>query len=141
MPGFHARLDYPSYELGFEVEVKLYDDGSITAYIPENSIYENAENKKIGNIYLFPLLGNTKLGEVDGYMFVPDGNGALIYLDDKEGRFASGYVQKVYGSDVGVGESYVLSLLWSQYETHNDPEQILAPVYGMVQLTVWDIWQ
>ncbi len=133
--GFHARLDYPSYELGFEVEVKLYDDGSITAYIPENSIYENAENKKIGNIYLFPLLGNTKLGEVDGYMFVPDGNGALIYLDDKEGRFDSGYVQKVYGSDVGVGESYVLSLLWSQYETHNDPEQILAPVYGMVHTT------
>ena len=133
--GFHASLDYPSYELGFEVEVKLYDDGSITAYIPENSIYENAENKKIGNIYLFPLLGNTKLGEVDGYMFVPDGNGALIYLDDKEGRFDSGYVQKVYSSDVGVGESYVLSLLWSKYETHNDPEQILAPVYGMVHTT------
>ena len=41
----------------------------------------------------------------------------------------------MYGSDVGVGESYVLSLLWSQYETHNDPEQILAPVYGMVHTT------
>lgn len=130
--GFHAKLDYPAQELGFEVEVKLYDDGSITASIPESSIYENAENKKIGNIYLFPLLGNSRLGEVDGYMFVPDGNGALIYLDDKEGRFDSGYVQKVYGTDVGVGESYVLSLLWSRYETHNDAETILAPVYGMV---------
>lgn len=130
--GFHASVDYPAYDLGFEVEVKLYDDGSITAYIPESSIYEKAENKKIGNIYLFPLLGNTRLGEVDGYMFVPDGNGALIYLDDKEGRFDSGYVQKVYSSDVGVGESYVLSLLWDELETHNDAEQILAPVYGMV---------
>ena len=130
--GFHAKLDYPTQELGFEVEVKLYDDGSITASIPESSIYENAENKKIGNIYLFPLLGNSRLGEVDGYMFIPDGNGALIYLDDKEGRFDSGYVQKVYGTDIGVGESYVLSLLWSRYETHNDAETILAPVYGMV---------
>lgn len=130
--GFHAKLDYPAQELGFEVEVKLYDDGSITASIPESSIYENAENKKIGNIYLFPLLGNSRLGEVDGYMFIPDGNGALIYLDDKEGRFDSGYVQKVYGTDVGVGESYVLSLLWNRYETHNDAETILAPVYGMV---------
>jgi hypothetical protein len=130
--GFHAKLDYGSYDLGFEVEVKLYDDGSITATIPESSIYENNEKEKIGNIYLFPLLGNSRLGETDGYMFVPDGNGALIYLDDKEGRFDSGYVQKVYGSDVGVGESYVLSLLWSKYETHNDAETILAPVYGMV---------
>lgn len=130
--GFHAKLDYTAQELGFEVEVKLYDDGSITACIPESSIYENAENKKIGNIYIFPLLGNSRLGETDGYMFVPDGNGALIYLDDKEGRFDSGYVQKVYGTDVGVGESYVLSLLWSRYETHNDAEMILAPVYGMV---------
>lgn len=130
--GFHAKVDYPSLELGFEMEVKLYDDGSITASIPESSIYENASNKKIGNIYLFPMLGNTRLGEVEGYMFVPDGNGALIYLDDKEGRFDSGYVQKVYGSDIGVGESYVLSLLWEKYETHNDPETIMAPVYGMV---------
>lgn len=130
--GFYAKLDYPTQELGFAVEVKLYDDGSITACIPESSIYENADNKKIGNIYLFPLLGNSRLGEKDGYMFVPDGNGALIYLDDKDGRFDSGYVQKVYGPDIGVGESYVLSLLWGSYETHNDAEMILAPVYGMV---------
>lgn len=130
--GFHAKLDYPAQELGFEAEVKLYDDGSITACIPESSIYENADNKKIGNIYVFPLLGSSRLGEKEGYMFVPDGNGALIYLDEKDGRFDSGYVQKVYGSDIGVGESYVLSLLWGRYETHNDAEMILAPVYGMV---------
>lgn len=130
--GFRAKLDYPTQELGFEAEVKLYDDGSITACIPESSIYENADNKKIGNIYVFPLLGSSRLDEKEGYMFVPDGNGALIYLDDKDGRFDSGYVQKVYGSDIGVGESYVLSLLWDRYETHNDAEMILAPVYGMV---------
>ena len=130
--GFRAKLDYPTQELGFEAEVKLYDDGSITACIPESSIYENADNKKIGNIYVFPLLGSSRLGEKEGYMFVPDGNGALNYLDDKDGRFDSGYVQKVYGSDIGVGESYVLSLLWDSYETHNDAEMILAPVYGMV---------
>ena len=82
--GFRAKLDYPTQELGFEAEVKLYDDGSITACIPESSIYENADNKKIGNIYVFPLLGSSRLGEKEGYMFVPDGNGALFYLDDKD---------------------------------------------------------
>lgn len=130
--GFVAKIDYPSYEFGFELEVLLYDDGSITAYIPESSIYENSEKIKIGNIFVFPMLGNTCLDEKEGYMFIPDGNGALIYLDDKEGKFDSGYTQKVYGSDVGIGESYVLSLLWDKYETHNDSENVLAPIFGMV---------
>lgn len=130
--GFKASIHYPTYDFGFHVEVLLYDDGSITATIPEETIYENCETKRIGNIYLFPLLGESYLAEKDGYMFIPDGNGALIYLDDKEGRFSSGYVQKVYGSDVGVGESYVLSLLWDEYETHNEAENIMVPIFGMV---------
>lgn len=130
--GFKAKIDYPTYEFGFELEVLLYDDGSITAYIPESSIYENSEKIKIGNIFVFPMLGNSCLDEKEGYMFIPDGNGALIYLDDKEGKFDSGYTQKVYGSDIGIGESYVLSLLWDKYETHNDSESVLAPIYGMV---------
>ncbi len=130
--GFTASIDYTQYELGFDVTVLLYDDGSIEATIPESSIYENSETNKIGNIYLFPMLGNTKLGEMEGYMLVPDGNGALIYLDDKEGKYSAAYTQKVYGTDVGITEPYVLSLFWKKYETVNDPEYILAPVYGMV---------
>lgn len=130
--GFTASIDYTQYELGFDVTVLLYDDGSIEATIPESSIYENSDTNKIGNIYLFPMLGNTKLGEMDGYMLVPDGNGALIYLNDKEGKYSAAYTQKVYGTDVGITEPYVLSLFWKKYETINDPEYILAPVYGMV---------
>lgn len=130
--GFTASIDYTQYELGFDLTVLLYDDGSIEATIPESSIYENSETNRIGNIYLFPMLGNTKLGEMNGYMLVPDGNGALIYLNDKEGKYSAAYTQKVYGTDVGITEPYVLSLFWSKYETINDPEYILAPVYGMV---------
>ena len=130
--GFTASIDYTQYELGFDVTVILYDDGSIEVTIPESSIYENSETNKIGNIYLFPMLGNTKLGEMGGYMLVPDGNGALIYLDDKEGKYSAAYTQKVYGTDIGITEPYVLSLFWKKYETVNDPEYILAPVYGMV---------
>ena len=59
--GFTASIDYTQYELGFDVTVLLYDDGSIEATIPESSIYENSDTNKIGNIYLFPMLGNTKL--------------------------------------------------------------------------------
>ncbi len=130
--GFTAKIDYPQYELGFSLTVLLYDDGSIEATIPESSIYEESDVNKIGNIYVFPMLGRTRLGEMDGYMIVPDGNGALINLNDKEGRFASPYSQRVFGNDVGISESYVLSLFWGKYETINESEYILAPVYGMV---------
>lgn len=130
--GFKAQVDYPKYQFGFEFEVLLYDDGSFTAEILESSIYENSEKQKIGNLYIFPLLGNTYLGEREGYMLIPDGNGALIYLEDKEGRFSAGYSERVYGADIGIGESYVLSLFWDKYETHNDAEKILAPIFGMV---------
>lgn len=130
--GFTASIDYTQYELGFDLTVLLYDDGSIEATIPESSIYENSDTNKIGNIYLFPMLGNTRLGEMDGYMLVPDGNGALIYLDDKEGKYSAAYTQKVFGTDIGITEPYVLSLFWGEYETINDPEYVLAPVYGMV---------
>ncbi len=130
--GFTAKIDYTKYELGFELTVLMYDDGSIEATIPENSIYENSETNKIGSIYVYPMLGRTKLGEMDGYMLLPDGNGALIYLNDKEGRYSSAYSQRVYGGDIGITESFVLSLFWDKYETINEAETILAPVYGMV---------
>lgn len=130
--GFTAAIDYSQYQLGFKVTVLLYDDGSIEVTIPEDSIYEDAENNKIGGIYVYPMLGHTRLDEKDGYMLIPDGNGAVIYLNDKEGRYSSAYTQRVYGSDIGITESYVLSLFWSKYETINDAEYVLAPIYGMV---------
>jgi len=130
--GFYAVIEYESYEIKLEVEVLLLEDGSFTVSIPQEKIVEANEKYRIGNIYIYPFLGHTRLGEREGYMFIPDGNGALIYLDDKEGRFSAGYSQKVYGNDVGVEESYVLSLFWDEYMTVNDAEKILAPVYGMV---------
>ena len=61
-------------------------------------------------------------------MFIPDGNGALIYLDDKDGRYASGYSQMIYGADAGFTESTTETLLWGRYQTVNESEKVLAPV-------------
>lgn len=130
--GFVADVTYPTQKISLQLQVTLNEDGSFTAKIPDDSIVEESENSKIGNIYVYPFLGYTYLGEREGYMLVPDGNGALIHLEDKEGRFSMAYSQKVYGSDVGIDTSYVLSLFWDHYQTVNDSENIMAPVYGMV---------
>ncbi|MCM1224671.1 MAG: DUF5696 domain-containing protein, partial [Lachnospiraceae bacterium] len=76
--GFTAKLDYPAYELGFEMSVLLYDENFIDVIIPDDSIYENSEKNKIGNIYIYPMMGSSYLDKAEGYMLLPDGNGALI---------------------------------------------------------------
>ena len=35
-------------------------------------------NIKIADIYVMPFLGATHLADTPGYMFIPDGTGALI---------------------------------------------------------------
>lgn len=129
--GFSAFVDLTKYQISFVLNVTLTDDG-IEVEIPGDSIVENQEKVTIGNIYVYPFLGYTYSAERDGYMFVPDGNGALIYLEDNDGRFTSPLTLKVWGDNAGVDESYVLSLFWEEYQTVNDAEPVLAPVFGMV---------
>lgn len=129
--GFTANVTLNKYQISFQLIMTLKGD-SISVQIPSESIKEEQENVKIGSIFVYPFLGHTYASERDGYMLVPDGNGALIYLDDKDGRFGSPLTLKVWGENAGVDESYVLSLFWDQFQSVNDAEPVLAPVYGMV---------
>ncbi|SFS05216.1 DUF5696 domain-containing protein [Anaeromicropila populeti] len=129
--GFLAEISYEKYGFSLEVKGTLTEKG-FTVTIPDSSIKETSEQYKIGNIYVYPFMGNTYLGERQGYMFIPDGNGALIYLEDNEGKYSSGFSQKVYGENIGFDESYVLSLFWDKFQTVNNSEYIMAPVFGMV---------
>lgn len=128
--GFSAELYWNTYKLGFTLEVSLTEEG-LTARIPDTSIREDGDNYQIGTIAMYPYMGNSYLDDKEGYLFIPDGNGALIYLDDKEGRFNSGYSSMIYGGDVGFDELTVESLLWGRYNMITDAEQVIAPVYGI----------
>ena len=128
--GFSAQIYFNTYKLGVTLEVSLTDEG-LTARIAEDSIKEDGESYYIGTVSMYPYMGASYLDDKEGYMFIPDGNGALVYLDDKEGRFSSGYSALIYGEDVGFDESEVNTLLLDRYNTITDPEQILAPVFGI----------
>lgn len=128
--GFTAKVYWTKYQLGMTLEVTLNEDG-ITARIPDESIVEDSDGYYIGSIAMYPYLGYSYLDSKEGYMFIPDGNGALIYLDDKEGRFNSGYNGVIYGTDPGFVDSEVVRLWWDKYEMVNEANNILAPVFGM----------
>ena len=128
--GFTAELYWNKYRFGMTLEVEITDDG-VKARIPDDSIHEDGDSYFIGTIALYPYMGNSYLDSKEGYILVPDGNGALIYLNDKEGRFKSGFSGMIYGSDVGFDESDVTTLLKDRYNTISDSEKVIAPVFGI----------
>ncbi len=128
--GFRASIEFKEYDFGLDVEVALEGD-ELVVCVPEESIFENG-TAYIGTVSLFPMMGYSYLDAKEGYMFIPDGNGALIYLDDKDGRYSSGFSQVIYGSDAGFTDSTTQVLLWERYDTVVDPEKVLAPVFGMM---------
>lgn len=129
--GFKAEVFYEEIGLGYTLEVAL-EGSQLIAEIPDDSIREEKENTYFGEISVYPMLGYTYLGSRDGYMLIPDGNGAIISLEDKEGRFSGGFSSMIYGDDSGVRESAVPSLLWEEYETVTDSEYVMAPIFGMI---------
>lgn len=128
--GFEAELYWTTYRFGLTLEVALTEDG-LLARVPDESIVEDGEKYFIGTIALYPYMGNSYMDTKEGYMLVPDGNGALIYLDDKEGRFKSGFSKMIYGGDAGFDESNVQTMLYDKYNTIKDSEEIIAPVFGI----------
>lgn len=128
--GFSAQVYFEDYGLGLTLEAALTGN-EFTVRIPDASIREDNPGVYIATISPFPLLGYTYLDRQPGYMLVPDGNGALIYLNNKEGRFASGFSQMIYGSDSGFSESAVKNYLWDRYETVTSARKVLMPVFGM----------
>ena len=132
--GIYAEISFKGkYEFEIGVEVSLIND-ELVVRVPDESIKENKEGTYISTVSLFPLLGYTYLDEKKGYMLVPDGNGALIYLEDNEGRYSTGFSGLVYGVDDGMTNSAAVSTLWGKYETVVPSNNILAPVFGMAHL-------
>lgn len=95
------RFEYYFSTEGFLIplEIKLTENG-MTASVLIDEIEEKYSDVKLTTISVLPNFGaNGALS--DGYMFVPDGSGAVISYDYCE----SGYSQRVYGNDPSVSSS------------------------------------
>lgn len=130
--GIYAEIEFKgAYQFGLGVEVRLEGD-ELVVRIPDESIHEDKADTFISSISVFPMMGYTHLGDEAGYMLIPDGNGALIYLEDKEGRYANGFTGLVYGTDDGITTKGSVPTLWEKYETVTDANSVLTPIFGMV---------
>lgn len=129
--GFKAQVELTPYGVEFTMYVTL-EENDVCVAIPNNSIKEYGTEYLVSDISVYPTMGATHLGEVEGYMLIPDGSGALISLEDKEGKFTGGYTKYIYGLDDGFDNETNVTLLWDEIDMVSDSENILAPIYGMV---------
>ena len=128
--GFSAKIFFPEIEIGYTVIVTLTENG-FTAEIPQSSIMENNPLITVGAFYLFPFLGYSYRGQDEGYMFIPDGQGALIKLQDNERRFNIPFSESVFGWNPGL-ETSTAPTSFQGFNFTVQPELILMPVYGML---------
>ena len=114
--GYNASNEYVNITIPVEY---LLDCDEFVARIVSGNIVVS-DDIYLAEISLLPYMGAA--GKSDsGYMFVPDGSGALIAFNNGKIDFPS-YSKRVFGND------FALS---AEKETDNE-EQIYLPVFGMM---------
>ena len=125
--GFSADVLFPAYGVGYTAVVTL-DERGLTVTIPQDKII-NAEadghRYTVSTFTLYPFLGYSVMGQDEGYMIIPDGQGALIELKDNENRFSSPFDRPVYGTNIGIEDA-----VNSKWTVGTEP--VIMPVFGMV---------
>lgn len=125
------RIALKRQDISFSFSITLHAD-SITVSMDDASISEG-DAYLIKDIYFLPFFGCALEDSIDGYLFIPDGCGALMRFS-KSADYISGYSQKVYGSDMGIDQlTQVNDLVATRTNDYLiDSAQITVPVYGVV---------
>lgn len=121
--GFRAVYSMAGEKLGLTLEVRLEGDQMVVR-VPNASLVENGTSKWAA-IQIFPFLGAVLRGTVPGYLFIPDGSGALIRFQETQRDYDEPFRGAVYGSDPAIERP--------PSRRHSLPPQpVLAPVFGVV---------
>lgn len=119
--GFEASVEKPWFEI--TLEYTLEGDQLVVEMDPEKISYDT-EKYYLVDIDLLEYFGAAHKGE-EGYIFVPDGSGALIHFDNNDLN-ASAYIAQVYGQDL-------TNNTVSEKKAEIDQDvTVKMPVYGLV---------
>ena len=121
--GFRAAVRFPRLGIGMEFEARL-DGDELVVQIPQQSIAEEGK-ARLASVFVFPFLGATHAGDIEGYLFVPDGSGGLIRFADNKGKFRTPYSAKIYGTNAGLEPD-------PRHLYINEPYTVQFPVFGIV---------
>lgn len=114
------RVDYLFEELniGFTIDFWLEDDRLVVA-VAEDSVRET-EERLLVTLDILPFLG-AATNEEKGYLFVPDGPGAIVHFRPEQPEYRHNFLAEVYGP-----------ALFS-FEPEQQQGPIPVPVFGLVR--------
>lgn len=128
---FTCSVDFGrKVDISLKVEVTLTED-SLHYAVDDSSIKESGENF-IAMLYFTPFFGSTQSDQCDGYLFVPDGSGALIRYQ-KPKKYLKGYSERVYGMDYAIDNLNELNDLKSKrpVEMLKENSTVIMPIFGV----------
>jgi len=123
--GVEIVFELQKVGIRFSYLVKLAND-HVEITVPYDRISESGSGRVVG-IWVMPLFGAMQSAANTGYMFVPDGVGALIPFDPTT-KYAYQYTSKMYGNNL-TAIDYTKEKV-SRYN-QEIPSDTLYPVFGI----------
>ncbi|RLQ96619.1 DUF5696 domain-containing protein [Falsibacillus albus] len=122
--GFQADVYMKEAKLDFELDVTLEDDG-VTVSIPYSKIKEDKRSKLV-SMRVYPFFGAVNEDDENGYMFIPDGSGALIRYEKSSSKADAPFIGSIFGNDAGIQKNIKTT------EGIVPVQPIKMPVFGAV---------
>lgn len=116
--GIRVHYDFETLGISFVIEYTIEKD-HLDVYIPAASIQETTTNLLV-SLEILPNLGSGT-DQDKGYIFFPDGSGAISYFKETHPQYKDKYSQIVYGSEDVLKSS------------GQPTENAYLPVYGSVK--------
>ena len=119
-------------EVGIELSVAVELEGArlslsvVDGSVREGLLEDDDKGYMLKSVTFLPFLGASYGADIDGYMLIPDGTGALIRFLEPA-NYVSTYAARIYGPDAGV-ENYS----YGGYEYIKEENQAFMPIYGVV---------
>jgi hypothetical protein len=122
--GFHATITFGKSDITIGLTV-LFTGNQIKVSIPEDEIVESGDFK-ISSIKVYPYFGAVLEDDIPGYVFLPDGVGALVDYKPTNPLIGTNYQKEIYDRNVGY------NLTENMNEFISGGTKIYAPVFGFV---------
>lgn len=129
--GLKINIEYEKLGISLELYMSLKND-HLEFYVPFESIKETGEFK-LASVYIAPFLGAVRENKKYGYIFMPEGSGALIRFS-KSSLSSNIFEKRIYGKDYSIENLREISDLKASRPNDflREEPTIYMPIFGIV---------